>query len=390
MRPLRVMLDARMLIGRFSGVSRVVTKLVDASVRRDDIQVVVLCASQAASPWAGRRDVETITCDFDRKDRTPARRLWWEERRLPGIIRRAGVDVYHATWNTGVPALRRVPVVLSIHDLIPWHDPRSHFATCLQEWCYRLAMRASVRRATLVTAVSQHVRRQVLTLFRVDPRRVVTVPNGVAPVERIEVQRATAPYALYVGGHHPRKNVAAMFAAIQQYWDRFDDPLELWLTGCRTSLCQDATEMYRRLKHPWRIRFLGDIADDALARHYASATMLLMLSRDEGFGLPVLEAMAYGCPVIAAAAGSLPEVGGDAAILVAPDDARETADAIRRLRVGPSDTAELVRRGRNRAAAFSWDLTAERMTDLYLKAALESRAPRTTFSRVCSTAQVRS
>jgi glycosyltransferase involved in cell wall biosynthesis len=363
-----------MLVGRFSGVARVVTRLVDELARRDDLRVVALCGSETYPPWIGRDDIEIITTTYGRSDRTAARRLLWEETKLPGIIRRADVDLLHATWNTGIPARCPVPAVLTIHDLIPWHNPKDHFATHVQRICYRHGVRTSAGRAARVTTVSEYVRRDVLSRLRLDPNRVVAIPNGVDRPRPPLTQGAAAdrPYVLYVGGHERRKNVAAIFKAMQCYWERFDPSLELRLTGSVASLSSDAAEGLRRLPDDASLRFLGTPADDELAGHYASARALLLLSHDEGFGLPALEAMAHGCPVIAADKAALPEVVGDAGILVNPDDAQVVSAAIRRLIASTNDREELVRRGMVRARAFGWDVMADRIHQLYRTVLQES------------------
>ena len=111
------------------------------------------------------------------------------------------------------------------------------------------------------------------------------------------------------------------------------------------------------------MRFVGDIDDAELARHYSHARVLLMLSHDEGFGLPVLEAMANGCPVVAASNASLPEVVGDAGLLVDADNPNAVSEAVRLL-AEPSDRREeFIKRGRSRARAFGWDATAGRMRE---------------------------
>ena len=381
-RPLRVMIDARMLIGRFAGVCRVVTRLVDELAGREDLRVVALCGSEPFAAWAGRTDIDVVRCDFGRGDRTADRRMYWEATRLPGLIRRANVDVFHATWNSGIPNRCPAPAVLTIHDLIPWDDPGAHFATVRQRWCYKYAVGASARRARRVTTVSDHTRREVMNRLNLPGGRVVTIHNGVeiprdesSDCEAAADGPETARYVLYVGGHEPRKNVAGVLTAMLEYWERFDTGLELRLTGDVSSLSPDAAVVYRRLPSGAPVRFLGTINDVELSRQYASARAVLMLSLREGFGLPVLEAMAHGCPVVAARRGALPEVVGDAGMVVDPANAVEVADAIHSICCVPSIRAQLIERGGQRAVEFGWDRTADQMCLLYHTVAVESGHP---------------
>ena len=369
-RPLRVMIDARVLIGPLSGVGRFVTRLVEELAAQGDVQVTALCARESYPPWRGRGDVKTVTCSFDRRDRAISRRLVWEELKLPGVVRRVSPDVFHATWNSGAPRGKKVPTVLTIHDLIPWHDGREHYPSRWHRLCHRLSIRASARRADIVTTVSNHVRTDLIRTLQLNPSRVVTVPNGVnAPDPMAPPPTPGQPYVLYVGGHERRKNVAAVFAAMDRYWAAFGRETELWLTGTSDALSPDAAAAYRNLRQKTAVRFLGVVDDAQLGPLYTGASALLLLSRSEGFGLPALEAMAHGCPVIAANASSLPEVVGNAGLLVDPADAAQTCEAIRRLLTDPALRDSLVRRGRERAGRFTWRGAARRMRDIYERAA---------------------
>ena len=388
-RPLRVMIDARMLIGRFSGVSRFVTRLVDELARRDDLRVVVLCSREVPSAWTDRKDIEIIPSDFGRSHRTAARRLRWEEMKLRGYIRSAQVDVLHATWNTGVPPRCPVPSVLTIHDLIPWHRPKHYFTTSWQQWCYRYAVRASARRASCITTVSQYVRRDVLNTLRVQPDRVVTVPNGVNMPENSDFRKMSgesvapsrpltldpSPFVLYVGGHEERKNVAGLFRALRRYEERYDPVPILRLTGTVGALCPAAACEYDRV-NPQRVQFLGEPDDPSLGKLYASAGLLLTTSYDEGFGLPVLEAMAHGCPVVAASRAALPEVVGDAGWLVDPDDPDAVTHAMHQVLADSALRRRLIARGLTRARSFTWGAVADRMINLYRRVLHESSRPR--------------
>jgi alpha-1,3-rhamnosyl/mannosyltransferase len=172
-------------------------------------------------------------------------------------------------------------------------------------------------------------------------------------------------FALYVGGHEARKNVAGVFRAMQAYWSQYDPTFELRLTGSPEGLSGEAAQEYKKLPQDAPVRFLGDPIDDELAQQYASATLLLMLSHEEGFGLPVLEAMAHGCPVVAANQSSLPEVVGDAGLLVNPKHPSGVADSMHWLIGDTQRQEEYATRGIRRAAAFSWNLAATRMREVY-------------------------
>jgi glycosyltransferase involved in cell wall biosynthesis len=374
-----------MLIGRFSGMCRFVTALVDELARRPDMQIIAMCGAQRPSAWAGRSGIEVLQTDFARPDRAPYRRLRWEQRRIPQLIRRCRADLYHATWNSGVPARCPAPAILTIHDLIPWHEPHTYFTSAFQRLGYRHATRASVRRAAFIVTVSDHVRRDVLRTLSVSPHRTLAIPNGVAiPVNPdrpghparngrharpIGGGALDGPFALYVGGHEERKNVCGLFRAIAEYWRRFGPTLALHMTGTPASLSPSAAEAYRDLAHKDLVVFLGQPDDWTLAKAYAAAAMLITLSTAEGFGLPVLEAMAQGCPVVAAARASLPEVVGDAGLLVDPDDAPAVAEAMHCLATDSVIRGDCVARGADRARLFTWEAAARRYCDLYRRAA---------------------
>ena len=137
LRSCRVMIDARMLVGRFAGVARVVTRLVDELVRQGQIEVVALCGEVVYEPWRSRSDFEIVRSTFGCRDRSVPRRVLWEETRLPRIISAAGVDLFHATWNFGIPARCPVPSLLTIHDLIPWAPWSGSNVPAVHKWCYR-------------------------------------------------------------------------------------------------------------------------------------------------------------------------------------------------------------------------------------------------------------
>lgn len=365
--PLRIMLDARMLVGRFSGVARVVTSLVDELTKRDDIRVVALCANEIPDVWRYRTDIELIPTNFSRSHRTASRKLWWEETQLAGIVRRAKVDVYHATWNSGVPPRIGIPTLLTIHDLIPWHDRRTYFATKWQYACYKYGITRAVRRATHIACVSEWVRRDVIQKLHLVGSRVDAVLNGVHPVEpsASALTRAEKPYILYVGGHEPRKNIAALFRAAGRYQQRFGDSLDVRITGDRKDLSPDAAQSFAEHSQESCVHFLGTPCDAELAGWYAGATAVVVPSYAEGFGLAALEAMAHGCPVIVSQHTSLPEVVGQAGIVLDPDDADAMADAIHKITTSTDYRETLAGLALSRAGELSWTAAAQKYVRLY-------------------------
>jgi glycosyltransferase involved in cell wall biosynthesis len=371
---MRVLIDGRMLLGRFSGVARVVTKLVEHLANRADTMPVVLCGNEPYLPWCDRDDIEMLVTDFRRIDRSPFRRLLWEETKLAGWISRSKADVYHATWNSGVPSGVSIPRVLTIHDLIPWSKPTGGLRGWVHRGCYRRSVSSSARRATVVTAVSDFSREDICQTLGLNRTDVLTVRNGVSlPVvaSRFESEAhgtesgLSGVYVLYVGGHEPRKNLASVFRAMRTYWRDYGKGLTLALTGTTDALCEDAREAFESLPSGSAVRFLGFPSDLELGLLYRRARVLLMLSTNEGFGLPVLEAMAHGCPVIAANRASLPEVVGEAGVLVDPADADGVAGGIHRLESEAKFRSSIVAAGLERVNRFTWEATCEGMTQAY-------------------------
>lgn len=367
---MRVLIDARMLIGRFSGVARVVTGLAEELTRDRNVKIVALCGARPHRMWDGRRDIEIITTGFHGGMRTPIRRVLWEEAKLPRLIARSRADLYHATWNHGIPLGCPIPAVLTIHDLIPWSAPAGRLTVRASRAVYRYAVRASARRAAVITTVSDYTRRLVIETVGCPAARVVTVHNGVcaAPSKLGGRPSSLQPFVLYVGGHEPRKNVAAVLAVMREFWERFGPRVELRLTGTVGGLCPHAARTYNTLPAHAPIQFLGQPDDDELASQYATARALLFLSTDEGFGLPVIEAMAQGCPVVAANRAALPEVVGDAGLLVDPGDTAAVVAALRRVLLDSPARTELIDRGIQRGANFTRAALAERMLEVYRRA----------------------
>lgn len=285
-----------------------------------------------------------------------ARGHLWEQMRLPRLVNGA---LLWSPANTGPVVVSRQ--VVTVHDVAPldhpeWFEPR------VGAW-YRWLLPQLVKRVARVITVSQFSKTRLMERLGVPADRVVAIPNGVsgrfhprpsAEVTRVIARyRLRAPYLLMVGSLEPRKN----FDVVARAWAEAGpalDGLTLAVVGDTRQTLQPAVPDPRL---GW-VRRLDDVHDTDLPALYAGAIGLVIPSLDEGFGLPLLEAMACGTPVVAARAGALPEVAGDAAIFVDPHDPASVAGGILRL-VGDETVRQTCRaRGLERAAAFDWDRSA--------------------------------
>jgi glycosyltransferase involved in cell wall biosynthesis len=266
--------------------------------------------------------------------------------------------------------------VVTVHDLTPFKLPESSAAKLLI--AKHVLLRAAIRKARWVIADSESTRRDVVERFPSAAGKVQVVHLGVNPGfrslpcdERGDGARFTQlrPFLLGVGNRHPHKNWRAAVDALALLRPERRD-LRLVMAGGRRGPEWDAT-----IRHAQAVGVgdalvdVGEVTDAELRFLYGLCEAFVFPSLYEGFGLPVLEAMACGAPVVASDRSSLPEVVGDAGLLVDPCDVSAMAEAIRRLEREPGLRAEMVRRGIERAARFSWKDTARRMADILYRTA---------------------
>jgi glycosyltransferase involved in cell wall biosynthesis len=282
-----------------------------------------------------------------------------------------GAELFHATEHLLLP-LRSIPNVLTIHDLIFRHLPQHHKP--LNRWYLNLTMPLYCRRASHIIAISEHSKRDVISAYGIAEEKITVVYEAAAPGFCPQTPQAVTAiraryglpehYLLFVGTIEPRKNLTRLLAAFEAvYRDGVVDGLVVvgrrgWLYG----------DFFARLEEsPVRevVLLLGYVPDDDLPAVYAGAQALVLPSVYEGFGLPVLEAMACGTPVVASNASSIPEVGGDAALYFDPLEVEAAVDALRRLLGDGSLQDEMRERGLAQAARFSWQRAANETRAVY-------------------------
>ena len=373
-RPLRVAIDLRPLaLPHGGGIGLLVGQMLEELPARG-VEYVGL--ADRALP-AGRSP-EAIPV---RVLETGGGRIRWESTALPRLLGSLDPppDLFHATWNHGVPERLPFPAILSLHDLIPWRHPelvpwpRPAF---LHRVLYRESVRRSARAAARVITLSEASRRDIAALLPAASSKVEVIPCAVprwfrAPSpETAPAARARAggePYWLYVGGFDPRKGIGDLLEALAAANASGAAVPAIVLAGALNAEAEACRARAAALG--LHVRFPGYVADADLATLYGGASLFLYPSRYEGFGIPALLALAAGTPAIVSDGGALPEVVGDAATVVPAGDVPALARAIAAAASAPASGESTAARGRTRAAAFTVEAMAERTFRAYERAA---------------------
>jgi glycosyltransferase involved in cell wall biosynthesis len=301
---------------------------------------------------------------------------------LPLAIRRARVDLFHAPAYTA-PLWGSTPMVLSVHDVSYARHPEwyPYRRDPLRRWFYR----RSAHRARVILTISEFSKQEIISAYGVPAGRVLVTPlavgaeftpgpsAGQAPAAATAAARQREPFLLHVGDLHARRNIGVLIGALARLRGRAATAsvsaaataVKLVLVGVDRGVGEGLLADARRMGVQDAIELRGRVSDAELIDLYRGCAALVYPSRYEGFGLPLVEAMACGAPVIAAAASAIPEVTGSAAVLIDPDDEAGFAAAIARV-LTDQEWAELLRRaGIARAAALTWDATASRTASAY-------------------------
>jgi alpha-1,3-rhamnosyl/mannosyltransferase len=299
----------------------------------------------------------------------------WTQLTLPFLFRKLGLDIFHSP-NYMIPFLAfprdkagRILSVVNIHDVIPLLFPhltrqskKTHFSPI-----YRQLMLEVGRRADMIITGSLCARADILRELRItNPAKVVVIPDGVdsrftPPLE----PRPDSKTILYVGRLDPYKNLPGLVEAFSKVRRTAAPEARLKIVGPRDKRYPEAPRLAAELGIAPFIDWVGYLSDAELVEAYRQARVLVLPSHYEGFGLPVLEAMACGTPVICSTAASLPELAGDAALLVDADDTDGLTEAIARVLADNALALSLREKGLRRAAQFSWRCTAELTLEVY-------------------------
>lgn len=355
-----LVLDARTATDHFPGIGRYVTSLATAlQLVAPDWPITCLQpppdrATRLTLP-AGLAGVPCPASPFSLQQQ-------WQ---VPAQLRQLRATLYHSPYYL-MPYRPGVPTVLTCYDLIPLLFPAYYPAR--QRLIYYAAHQLALRTARMVLCISQATRADLRRYFHLDPRRVVVTPLAAAAHFRPQPPAAVAAlreqyglpahYLLYVGSNKPHKNLPRLVEAFIQA--RL--PVNLVIAGPWDPRYPQAKELAR--PQP-QIKFIGPVPEAALPALYSGAQAFVFPSLYEGFGLPVLEAMACGAPVVCSTSSALPEVVGEAGLLFDPQSAPALTAALTRLATEPDLPAGLRQRSLARAGQFSWEQTARQTLAAY-------------------------
>lgn len=297
-------------------------------------------------------------------------------RSLPDLLRfglaaaREPIDIFfYPTVYSYFPLPRRVPILLGVHDTMADRFPELAFASKRQQQFWNWKVRLALRQADAVLTVSQYAKRSIQEFHRVPPDRIHTMYEGPSRVFRsMDVPPPAAPFVLAVGGLSPNKNLETLLRAFALILRQRPD-CRLIIVGDYESdhfksSYHSLAALARQIDAGDRIQFTGYIADEELVRLYNQASVLAFPSLEEGFGLPAVEAMACGLPVVASNAHALAEIVGDAGLLVDGRDESALAEAILRILGDPVLAADLRERSLARSTDFSWRTAARQLESI--------------------------
>jgi glycosyltransferase involved in cell wall biosynthesis len=345
MPPLRLAVDARVIAEDTRGIGRYARAVLRRLAARDDVALTLLALGPLPRRQRGAYARALGSTSFD----------------VSGKVARDADAIWHPANGTFFSS--SAPSVATIHDAVPFRYPdpdpkrREHAQT---------PFLLSAHTAARVIAVSQFGRSEVHEALGVPLARIEVIEHGVEPefspgaAEPLPPALQGRRYLLFVGDPdaEPRKNFPLLYEAFRRAWPEGDGP-SLVLAGASSAVSLPGVVAAGT--------FAGDIGGDdgALRACYRGATALALASYHETFGMPMLEAMASGTPVVASRAGSLPDVGGDAALYAPPDDVDAWAHALRRIVEDTALREDLVARGLERVKAFTWERSAQRHMDVF-------------------------
>ncbi|MBN2058481.1 MAG: glycosyltransferase family 4 protein [Candidatus Saganbacteria bacterium] len=364
---MHVLIDARMVSKQNFGISRYVYGLISALIQIDKKnRYSLLVKDDFLAPLIKEHDNFSLV---------RARAKWLslaEQFELPWLIKKLKPDLFNCTIS--VPFILPCPTLVTIHDLIHLKYPEHY--SLRHKIYYRIFFRSIIKKLKGIITVSEASRKDIAYYYAVPETEIDIARPAVGAefhkimdkteVDRFKKERGLPEkFMLYVGNRKKHKNVAGLVKAYALLPDRIKEQYALVLSGASDPALED---LARGQKVADRIRYLGNILDEELPLAYNAAELFVFPTLYEGFGMPPLEAMACGVPVVTSNVASIPEVVGDAAVLVDPKNTRELAEAMARVLENGDLKAQLRSRALEQARRFTWEECAQNTLRTYQEA----------------------
>lgn len=359
-----VLIDARLAGLENAGIGRYVQSLcerLEFSSRRGE-------GGEGLEGLDGRREAINILSVRS----GPKHYSLMEQLRFPSILKNLQPDLAHFP-HFNVPLLYNEPFVVTIHDLL-WHERVGFSATTLPKWLYlikyigyRAVLRHAILRSEAIIVPSKWVKGKIVERFPEAEGKIKVIYEGVAKVfsstgdkDYNNYKDYNFPYLIYIGSLYPHKNVAVILNVLKYF-----DDLKLVVVCARSVFRQRFEAEIEKRGLRGKVIFAGFVPDEELAVLYRKAAAFVFPSLSEGFGLPGLEAMAAGCPVISSNAGALPEIYGGAAVYFDPKNEAELTEKIREIREDRGYRKNMIELGKERVKIFTWERCAKETLEVY-------------------------
>lgn len=364
-------INARYLQRRTTGIERYLSELIKNLARGN--------ASSLFSLYFMRHEPITLTTRqknfFSYRTRFPTRnrflRILWEQFWLAIELKRKHIDVFHGP-SFVAPFFTSCKIIITIHDLAFLTYPESF--TLENKLYFTVFLKHSIKQASRIIADSHATKKDIIQYFHVPENKIRVIHLGVDAIfsrqpdapEFLKTKYSLhQPYILFAGLITPRKNLERILTAFADFKSKYKTQHIFVIVGEKGWLYDSVFALIKKLGIEKDIRYIGHVPDEELPFFYSAADMLTFPSLYEGFGLPILEAMACGCPVITSKVSSMPEVAGRAALLIDPFSVAEIADAMKSLVFDSELRSKLIEAGFKRAKQFPWQKTAEATFKVY-------------------------
>ena len=301
---------------------------------------------------------------------------WWFEKSIPKVLQENNIDVFispdgFASLNTSVPQ------IITIHDLGFEHFPE-HVPFLVRKF-YRYFTPKYCKKATKILAVSAYTKQDIISTYNIETKKIEVVYNGFdthlaslkGGTQPVQAERLVPfrgfrgePYFIFVGAVHPRKNVLGLLKAFEHFKATFSHPHQLVIVGRKAWMNKELEDFYERMQFKKEVIWIEKIERADLIQLMQQSFGLVYPSLFEGFGIPIIEAMNLGIPVICSNVSAMPEVAGNAALLVQPDNTIEIAAAMNELIMNDVLRNDLIAKGKIRATHFDWNTSAEKVVDI--------------------------